>query len=165
MFKSTAAKLFFLIFIISILLVLSSYYLEYFMNINPCLLCWFQRWTMIFICIAAFFGWLIARNKLLTLLLNTVLFILNLFGLFFSARQIWLQHQTNPQAFSCLPDSSILLKTLPIERIVKLAYTGTSGCGVVHMRPLGLSLSEWSLVAFIVLTILTVFLYRKLLKR
>lgn len=164
MYKNITPKLFASIFIISLLLVAGSYCLEYFMGVVPCLLCWFQRWTVILICIIAFAALLFSRNKLLAFFFNTVILLLTALGIFFAARQTWLQHQASPQSYSCLPNSSILLKTLPLKRIMQLAYTGTSDCGIVHMRPLGLSLAEWALIAFIILLILTFITYKKIVK-
>ena len=153
--------IYFLLFIASLALVIFSYYAEYFMQLSPCLLCWFQRWCFILFCIFSLIAFLTARSWWFSSFLNTLLAILSAFGIFFSARQVWLQHQPQGQTFSCLPNADFLLKTLPAKKILAMAYTGTAECGKVHWRIWGLTMPEWALIIFIVFFIVCLWQFRR----
>jgi len=141
------------LFIFALLMVLSSYYFEYLQGLAPCLLCYLQRWTLLAILFVCFLS-LIFRHQLIAIVTTVILVILSFGGLYFAIRQVWLQTQPHPEAYSCLPSIDVLYKTLPFTQFLKLAYQGTQDCGIVHFHLLGLSLAQWSLVGFIVLCII-----------
>lgn len=148
-------------FLIGLIFIAASYYLEFVEGLKPCLLCFFQRWLMILLTFIAMLSlFLPGLIRRFFLAINVLLALL---GSVFAIRQIWLQHQPAAQMISCLPDTGYLLHHVPLPSLLKMAFQGTPDCGIVHERIIYLSLSEWSLIGFVVLLVLTLaeFLRRK----
>jgi protein dithiol:quinone oxidoreductase len=139
----------------------ASYFLEYVRGLQPCLLCWLQRWTLVTFAVIALLCFFAARRYWLSFLLNVLLLLVNLFGIFFAGRQVWLQHLPAAQGYSCLPNVSFLLKVYSLKKIMHLSFIGTPNCGLVHGRILGLSLAQWALIVFVGLLFLVLYQFRK----
>ncbi|PIQ42892.1 MAG: hypothetical protein COV52_05585 [Gammaproteobacteria bacterium CG11_big_fil_rev_8_21_14_0_20_46_22] len=156
--QKKATFLFFTL-LVALFFVAASYYLEFVEDLRPCLLCFFQRWLLILFAVLAIFA------LFTPFLLRRIFLIINVFtallGSVFAIRQIWLQHQPPSQVISCLPDTAYLVKHVPLPSLVKMAFQGTPDCGVVHERIIFLSLSEWSLLGFVVLLIMTLLAFKR----
>lgn len=150
--------------LITILSLFSAYYLQYVDQLTPCLLCVFQRWCLFVLLIVGLICLASYRQRFLFLACSLINVLFSLIGIFFAGRQIWLQHQTSPGMYSCLPDTNYLLKTLPIKQLVSLAYTGTSDCGIVHKRIVFLDLAEWALIGFVAVFLLYLFVLKHFFK-
>lgn len=144
-------KLYLLGFCLAALLIAASYYIQFFLNIKPCLLCFLQRWVLVLIGILFLMSFLIHRAlPRTTLVLNFLTVLFNLLGLFAAGRQIWLEHQPQNMNMSCLPDINYLITHLPLQTVFKMLVLGSSDCGQVNFTFLGLSLAGWSLIGFII---------------
>jgi len=152
---------FFILFIITLLLVGFSYYAEYVDNLTPCLLCWFQRWSLILFCIFSLIAFVVSRSWWLSSFFSLLMALVSLFGIYFASRQVWLQHQPASQGYSCLPNAEYILKTFPVRQIAQLAYSGTSDCGIIDWKLWGVTMPEWSLVIFILLLLCSLWQFRK----
>lgn len=142
----------FILFLIGLILLLVSYYLEYQLNIKPCLLCLLQRGLLIALIFTFFFGFILPNKKIIHLIISLMNILFAFLGLLASGRQVWLQHTVmlDPNApVTCLPDTSFLLHTLPTSQIIKLALTGTTECSQITWRLFSLSLADWSCLFFL----------------
>jgi disulfide bond formation protein DsbB len=72
-------------------------------------------------------------------------------GLGLSARHLYLQSLPADQIPECLPGFDYLIKNFPPTEVIKLLFQGSGQCAQVGARFIGLSLSQWSLIAFVVL--------------
>jgi disulfide bond formation protein DsbB len=130
-----------------LLILLASLYLQFYEHLALCGLCITQRLLFFIIAIILFIA--ICHNKFQRAYALGI-FVCALAGMYFSGRQIWLQHLPRDQLPSCGPDLSILFQHFPIQAFQEL-LTGSADCGAVVWEFLGLSLAGWSLICFIAL--------------
>jgi len=135
-----------------------GYYLQYVQGLNPCPLCYVQRYF--FMAVAAVFvvaaihdprrGGALAYGILAALLAAT--------GAAAASRQVWLQHLPADKVPQCGPDLFFMLKNLPLaDTLVKLVQ-GTGECAKVDWSFLGLSIAGWALIWFVVLALYALWL-------
>ncbi len=123
-------------------------YLEHAEGLEPCPLCIVQRIEFIGVglaCLAAAIHGPQRRGRRvyagLTLLFAAA-------GLASAGRQVWLQGLPADQLPACLPSLEYMMEALPFQDIVRLMLHGTADCAEVTWTLLGLSIPEWSLLAF-----------------
>lgn len=147
----SSRALFFLAFLGCALTMAIALYLEHAMGLLPCPLCIVQRVCVIafgLLClIAALHGPERTGQRVYAGL--TLLFAV--FGGGTAVRQIWLQSLPPDQLPSCLPSLEYMMEALPFQEIVRLVLHGTAECAEVKWTLLGLSVPEWSLLAFLFL--------------
>jgi disulfide bond formation protein DsbB len=141
--------LFLLAFIGCLLVMAGALYLEHVVGLEPCPLCVVQRICVIvfgLICLlAALQGPGIFGTRVYALLALLAAGA----GIATAGRQIWLQNLPADQLPACLPPLDFMMDTLPFQEIVRLMLHGTADCAEVSWTLFGLSLPEWSLLAFI----------------
>lgn len=152
----TARRLYVSGFLICVILLAASYYFEFIQNMQPCLLCILQRWAfialaMIFLVAAIHAPQHWGRHIYLLLLLAAAGV-----GIFAAARQVWLQHQPPETSAHCLPSLPYLLKICPLPQVIHLLLLGGPDCAQITWRLWGFTMPEWTLAAFIGLTVLIV---------
>lgn len=142
----------FFCFLISLVLLIVSFYLEYQLNIKPCLLCLLQRGLLIALIFTFFFGFVLPSARIIQIIVSLFNILFSLLGILAAGRQVWLQHTVmlDPNTpISCLPDSTFLLHTLPTSQVIKLMLTGTTECSQITWRLFSLSLADWSCLFFL----------------
>ena len=152
-FQRTCGLVFFFIAV----LLGTAYILEYFFQYLPCPLCLLQRYVF-WVIGAAFLIAILHNPKGWGQLVYSILILLfaNL-GLILAGRQIWLQHQPPELIPSCLASLDNLLQFYPVLDAFKMAFKGSSEC--TEGAPfLGLSLATWSLMAFIAIELIALFI-------
>ncbi|MBB2494024.1 disulfide bond formation protein B [Aquipseudomonas ullengensis] len=132
-----------------LLLMAGALYLEHGVGLQPCPMCIVQRLFVILfvlVCLAAAihgpqrFGRRI--YALLTLLFAAA-------GAGTAARQVWLQNVPVDQLGSCSPSLDFMLASMSLSEVVGLLWQGTAGCASVTWTLFGMSVPEWSLLAFV----------------
>jgi disulfide bond formation protein DsbB len=138
----------FLVCVITIGIVL---YMEHVMLLSPCGLCITQRVFVILCgltCLAAAIHNPSPKGQ------KTYAFVaaaMPVFGSYFAGRQIWLQHLPEDQVPACGPGLSYIYQNFPFMETLSFLLQGDGNCAEVQFRFLGLSIPEMSLVAFVVL--------------
>jgi disulfide bond formation protein DsbB len=133
-----------------------AYYLQYVVGLNPCPLCLVQR---------GFFYAVMAAFALAALHPHRIypgfaaLFALG--GIAAAGRQVWLQHLPPERVPACGPDLYFMLENFPLTRTLSTLIKGTGECAAVDWTFLGLSIAEWSLLWFIALLVLALWLVLK----
>ncbi|MCW3149510.1 disulfide bond formation protein B [Stutzerimonas stutzeri] len=146
-------SLFLLAFIGCVAMMGAALYLEHVVGLAPCPLCIVQRICVIgfgLVClIAALHGPASVGRRVYAAL-----------ALFFAvaggataSRQIWLQSVPADELPSCLPSLEYMMEALPFQEIARLVLHGTAECAEVSWTLLGMSIPEWSLLAFIVMAL------------
>lgn len=144
--KSSVKTIQTLSFLLTLLVVLSSIYLQYFLHLNPCPLCIMQR-ICAFLLLATF-GISIWQQRHFMISWYFQLFF-SVAGAFFAIRQLWLQHLPADQLPACMPGLDILVKYFPWHMAAKSLLWGTGDCGEVDWSFLNLSLAAWSALYFL----------------
>ena len=66
-----------------------------------------------------------------------------------AGRHVWLEHLPKDQVPSCGPGLDFILDSFPLTKALPLIFKGSGECADVVWRFLGLSISEWALIWFV----------------
>jgi protein dithiol:quinone oxidoreductase len=149
--------LFFAAFIFCLATMGGALYLEHVLGQEPCPLCVVQRVCIIIfglICAAAAVhapGRGGQRGYAGVALLSA------LAGAGTAGRQVWLQNVPADELPACLPSLDYMMQALPFQDIVRLVLHGSADCAEVNWTLLGMSIPEWSLLAFVGLIVFSVY--------
>jgi disulfide bond formation protein DsbB len=125
-----------------------GYWLQYHDGLQPCPLCYIQR----------FFFYLVGGTFLVAGLHNpgrrgTVFYaaagiVFALGGAATASRQVWLQSLPADQVPACGPDLFFMIENLPFARTFEKVFYGSGECAAVDWTFLGLSIAGWALAWF-----------------
>lgn len=150
-------SLFLLAFFGCLALLGGALYLEHGVGLDPCPLCIVQRIFVILfglVClVAALHGPALLGRRLYA---GFALFAA-LGGAATAGRQVWLQNIPPEQLPSCLPSLEYMMEALPFQEIVRQVLHGTADCAEVGWTLFGMSLPEWSLLAFVAMILFALF--------
>jgi len=136
-----------LLFTVSILVMLASFYLQYVKGLQPCPLCVMQRLCVMLVLLVSLMGMLIKLVQVRHILI-VLQIIIAVAGLYFSCRQLWLQSLPADQLPACLPGLDVLLRHFPWRDVVQAMIWGAADCGEITWQWLGLTMPGWSLLYF-----------------
>jgi disulfide bond formation protein DsbB len=139
-------NLFLLAFLGCLGLMGGALYLEHVVGLEPCPLCIVQRVCVILFALVCLVAAIHGPARLGQRLYAGLALLFALVG---AGRQIWLQSVPPDQLEACLPSLEFMLDALPLQEIVRLVFHGTAECAEVTWTLFGLSVPEWSLLAFI----------------
>jgi|TARA_B100000287_G_C20669038_1_gene792727 disulfide bond formation protein DsbB len=145
----------------SLLMIGVALYMEYAMNLKPCILCYMQRGAVILLGLLAFGALVFDSKKLAVFKLNIYLLSLSvLAGAALAIRQLYLQSLPADLVPSCAPDMEYLFDTLPFLEIFMLALTGDGNCAEVLWSFLGISIPGWVLIGLISIGVYLMFVLK-----
>ncbi|MEX2366174.1 MAG: disulfide bond formation protein B [Pseudohongiellaceae bacterium] len=126
-------------------------YMQHAMGMEPCHLCITQRVFYIavgFTALAAFIHNPAAGGKLVY---GSLVGLFALAGGGFALRQIYLQHLPADQVPACGPSLGYMMEEFPIMEVLSVMLSGDGNCAEISWQDplIGMSIPEWSLVAFI----------------
>ena len=133
-------------------------YLQHVEGLEPCPLCVFQRVAFIALglvfVIAAVHG--PAKTGAVVYAVFGALFAAAGTGI--AARHVWLQNLPADQVPACGPGLSFMLERYPVTRLLEKVLSGSGECAEADWHFLGLTIPGWSLLWFVALGILLVWL-------
>ncbi|SAK98320.1 disulfide bond formation protein B [Caballeronia pedi] len=136
---------------VSLGLVGGALYLQFFHNEDPCPLCIIQRYFFVLVAIFAFIG-AIFRNWRGIALFETLVAISALGGIATAARHVYVQSHPG---FSCGFDAlQPIVDGLPPAAWLPQVFKVAGLCETPYPPILGLSLPQWSLIAFALIFVL-----------
>ena len=153
----------FLVFLVaSVGMIVVALYMEHYLELKPCILCYMQRGSVIIIGILAALGMIINPKKILTykIILSSI-FLSIISGALLSIRQLYLQSLPADLVPSCAPDMDYLFSTLPFLEILILAFTGDGNCAEILWTFMGISIPGWVLISLTFLLIYCLFIFKK----
>ncbi|MDD3965202.1 MAG: disulfide bond formation protein B [Candidatus Moranbacteria bacterium] len=134
-------------------LLLSAFFLQYFVSQVPCPLCILQRFFYFFIGLVALiasFGWPRKRSVYFS---GILMMFLSLIGGAIAGRQVWLQqYSIVTDATKCVVPFGSFFDS------VMLALGGIGSCVSRDFTIFGLSIADWSLLCFFFLFCVSVFI-------
>lgn len=141
-------NLFLLAFLGCLGLMGGALYLEHMVGLEPCPMCIVQRVCVILFALVCLVAAIHGPGLLGRRLYAGLALLFALVGGGTAWRQIWLQSVPPDQLEACLPSLEFMLDALPLQEIVRLVFHGTADCAEVTWTLFGLSVPEWSLLAF-----------------
>lgn len=135
-----------------------SFYIEYANQLKACPLCLMQRFcTFLFglSCMVAMSTVRMQRAKTISL----IQCVLTLLGLYFGARQLWLQSLPVEQGAQCIPGVEAMLRYFSLDMIITSFLWGSSDCSRVDWQWFGMSIPLWSAIYFIVMYVISLYVY------
>ncbi|MBA1248973.1 MULTISPECIES: disulfide bond formation protein B [Pseudomonas] len=149
--------IFSLIAIACAVLMAAGLYLEHVLGLEPCPLCIVQR---IFFIIAGILAFIAALHNPATRgqrVYAVLIFLSSALGAATAGRQVWLQTLPADQLPACLPSLDYMMQALPFQDVVRLVLHGTADCAEVNWTLFGMSVPEWSLLAFTGFILLSIY--------
>jgi disulfide bond formation protein DsbB len=132
-------------------------YLQYVKHQDPCPLCMVQR--VIFIAILAVFvvAMLHGPKRMGEKIYAALIMLLSLSGVAVASRHIWIQHLPKDQVPACGPGLDYMLETMPMGTVLQKLMHGSGECAEKGWTFLTLNIPEWSLLCYLALGALSVF--------
>lgn len=147
-----------LLLLLTVFVLISSFYFQYVVGLQPCPLCLMQRlsaFLFAIFCVVALCLTTLKWGKGVAVF--QILFAA--IGLFFASRQIWLQFFPEPQTTSCLPELDMLLRYFPWQDVAHALFWGVGNCGDLAWQWLGISMPGWSALYFLTMLCLSGLIY------
>ena len=113
-------------------------------------MCIVQRYLMVLMALVAAVGAFIPAGRMIGVALTAALAAA---GAFVAARQSWLQWFP-PEVYTCGRDFYGMIETFPLKRAIPMIFRGSGDCTKIDWTLLGLSIANWSFVAFVALGLL-----------
>ncbi|KTD59949.1 disulfide bond formation protein B [Legionella shakespearei] len=154
--KITYRKIQSVLAMVTVVVLLSSFYLQYSVGLQPCPLCLMQR-----ICVFLLLG--LMGLSLGTLrkahIVSLIQVIIATAGLFFASRHLWLQSLPSGQAPACMPGLDVLIHYFPWQTVLHALLWGAGDCAEVDWSMWGISMPGWSALYFLFMIVSGLFLY------
>ena len=161
---SSTNKVYGLVSAVSLSLIIIALFFEYILLLEPCLLCYAQRYSVYLLLISSLIALSHINHSLAFFRIYLSVFsFITIMGGAFSLRQLYLQGLPKEQLPSCGPDLEYLLESLPLLDVLLKIIQGDGKCAEVAWSFLGISIPGWVLVAltFLLIYILCSFYFSK----
>jgi disulfide bond formation protein DsbB len=145
-----ARVLYALVALTAIAMILVALFMQHVVGLNPCPLCIFQRIAYLLLAVAAgVAAWRAPRPSARAFGVAGV--ILALIGAGIAAWHVRLFQ--SPESLACGPGLGAMLENFPLAQALPRIFQGSGDCADASAVVLGVSLAGWSLVGFLVLTL------------
>lgn len=147
-------RLFFLFaFLVPVALLAVAFYMEYVMNLDPCPLCWLQRYAFMAVAIVGLAAVIHNPGDVGGRLYGAMLALFAGAGLGLAGRQLWLQSLPADEAPACGSSVDYMLEVFPLMEVLAIALKGTGDCAKVLWTFMGLSIPGWTAIFFAVIVL------------
>ena len=127
-------------------------YLQHVVGLEPCPMCVVQRYALV--AVAVFAGLASAvRGRGARTLWGGLGRVASVGGAYTAASQSWLQWYP-PEFVSCGRDIYGMIESFPLQRAIPMIFRGSGDCSKVDWSFLGLTIANWSFIAFTVFGLL-----------
>ena len=142
-------SLFFLVFIACASIIGSVVYLQRAFGLSPCVLCWFQRWAFVVCGALGLMATFQAPGKRGSRWYSSLILLTALAGSAIAGVQVWLQTATADELIPAISEFEHLLDFLSLHHLIDRLRSDATFCAEITWSFLGISLPEWSLLAFV----------------
>ena len=125
-----------------------AFYMEHVMGLEPCPLCWLQRFAFMAVCAVGLVAVLHNPGDIGGRVYGLLLALAAGIGLGLASRQLWLQSLPADQVPACGGSVDFMLQMFPLMDVLAMALKGTGDCAKVVWTFLGLSIPGWTAVFF-----------------
>lgn len=143
-----------LICLACVLMLAFGLYLQHVVGLEPCPMCIVQRYALVLV--ALFTGLAgVFRNVGLRVVGGLLALVAAVGGAYTAASQSWLQWYP-PEVVSCGRDLYGMIETFPLKRALPMIFRGGGDCSKIDWSLFGLTLANWSFIAFVVLSLMLI---------
>jgi disulfide bond formation protein DsbB len=134
-------------------LIAAALFMQHVVGLSPCPLCIFQRIAYMLLAIsAALAAWRSPRPSARAFGVAGV--VIALIGAGIAAWHVRLFQA--PESLACGPGLGAMLENFPLTQVLPRIFQGSGDCSDASAVLFGVSLAGWSLVGFLVLTLVTI---------
>ena len=133
-------------------------------DLEPCPLCVSQRIVFILIGFIFLVFSFMSPTRLIKFIHLVSLLVVNIAGIVFAIKHILIQGKWITVPAECGIDLDYMFENFPIREAFSLLFKGTGDCSEIDWLFLGLSLPQLALIAYIMLCVLTFYIYKKINK-
>tara|TARA_B110000967_G_C18684986_1_gene460076 strand:- start:254 stop:751 length:498 start_codon:yes stop_codon:yes gene_type:complete len=133
-------------------------------DLEPCPLCVSQRIVFILIGFIFLVFSFMSPTRLIKFIHLVSLSVVNIVGMVFAIKHILIQGKWITVPAECGIDLDYMFENFPIREAFSLLFKGTGDCSEIDWLFLGLSLPQLALIAYIMLCVLTFYIYKKINK-
>ena len=120
---------------------------QFFLDLEPCPLCIFQRVAVIAMGIIFLACSLLEPKSNLAKLISSTLFVISgSFGVAVASRHVWLQNLPSDQVPGCGPGLDFMMSTFPINEVFEMVFNGSGECANVDWSFLSLTMPAWVII-------------------
>lgn len=138
-------------FLICIGLLAYAFYMEYVLLLEPCPLCWLQRFVFMGFAVVFLLCALQNPRSWGRYIYALVFGMLTILGVGLAGRHLWLQSLPAEVQPECGLGVTYMLDVKPLTEVIAWAARGTGECAEIQWTFVGLSIPGWTFIAFIVL--------------
>lgn len=147
-------RLFFLFaFLVPAGLLAVAFYMEYVMGLEPCPLCWLQRFAFMGVAAVGLVAFLHSPGNIGGRIYGALLAATGGVGLGLASRQLWLQSLPADQVPACGGSVDFMLQMFPLMEVIAMSIKGTGDCAKVVWTFLGLSIPGWTAIFFAIIVL------------
>ena len=157
MFLARSRSMFSLAFLAAALVMGASLYLEFGGGLKPCSLCVMQRLFLGGFCLVSLVGALHGPGRVGRRVYGAAGLLFALAGGATAARQVLLQQVPLEELMICQPGLHCLLNQVSPFKALLLMFRATAECAQIHWTLFDLSIPEWSLLAFVGMSLVTLY--------
>jgi disulfide bond formation protein DsbB len=140
--------------VVSLGLIGVALLLQHVVGLDPCPLCIFQRIAYFALALFALIAaWLSPRAA--SRWFGGLVLLSALTGVGIAGWHVWLQ--MNPQGMSCGPGLAAMLDNFPLADVLPKVFRGSGDCSESAWTLLGLTIADWSLLWFVILSAATIY--------
>lgn len=137
------------IFLATLVAMLAALWLQYYVHLEPCPLCIFQRAAMMAIGAIALVAFLHGPQRTGQRIYAGLTLLAVAAGVAVAGRHVWLQHLPPEDVPACGPGLDYWMDTFPFHEVLMKVFKGSGECAVVDWTFMGLALPAWTLLAFL----------------
>ncbi len=156
--RLSSRSLFALVALICALALGYAFYAEYVLKLVPCPLCMFQRVAMGLLGAIALIAALHDPGRGGTRAYALFGFLAAGLGAAIAGRHVWLQSLPKDQLPSCAPPLDYMWDNMPFGDLMRTVMMTSGECANIDWQFLGLSMPFWTLMAFVALGMLMLWL-------
>lgn len=152
-------SLFFLVFIACAMIVGSVIYLQRLFGLSPCVMCLWQRSAFVASGILALIAAFHSPGKTGCRAYSTLTLLITFSGAAIAGGQVWLQTATADETITVIAWFEHLLDLLSTYHLINRLHSDAALCAEITWSLFGISLPEWSLLAFVGLALIMLYAF------
>lgn len=150
-----------LLFLLTFFVLMSSFYFQYILGLQPCPLCLMQRFCVMVLFMLGLMGVCLSTRKRARMI-TCLQVVFAVAGFYFAMRQVWLQSLSAGHVSTCMPGFDMLFRYFSWHDILHALFFGAGDCSEVSWQWLGLSMPAWVALYFIIMGVANGFLFWRL---